>query len=82
MNLGFCGKDVMDAVFNELHGVNEWKQKKYEQMFEMASCKDDRKKWGGKLLTLKTVRENIKEHVDSIKINYVEPIERYKKLRE
>ena len=73
MNLVFSAEDVMDAVFNELHGINDIKQNKYERMFEIASCKDDRKKWGGKLLTLRTVREHIKDHVDFIRIHFVEP---------
>ena len=75
-NLGFSSRDIRDAVFNELHGINEVKQIKYEMMFKNASCKDDRKKWGGKLLTLKTVRECIKDHVNFIRMAYLEPIER------
>ena len=80
-NLGFEVEDFMDGVFNELHGINDRKQIKYERMIEIVESEDEKMVWNEKLSRLKIMREYIEDYVRYIKINFVEPLEQYKKMR-
>ena len=70
-NLGFEVEDFMDGVFNELHGINDRKQIKYERMIETVESRDEEMVWNEKLSRLKIMREYIEDYVRYIKINFV-----------